>query len=141
MNFKSEILNFLRDYPILIPFIAILLAEAVKAMIDFFRKRGKIRFLSPGGMPSGHSAFVAALVVVVANLEGVKSLAFTISAVLAIVVMYDAIHLRGEVGKHAKVLNQLKPDAQLEESLGHTHFEVIAGAVFGALVAFALLSL
>ena len=48
-------------------------------------------------------------------------------------------HLRNEAGKHAALINQLKPDAKLEESLGHNHTEVIAGAVFGALVAFALL--
>ncbi|MFH0820505.1 MAG: divergent PAP2 family protein [Candidatus Peregrinibacteria bacterium] len=129
------------QYPILIPFIAILLAEMIKAMIDLIRKRKSIRFLRAGGMPSGHSAFVGALVVTVANHEGVGSTLFMVSAVLAIVVMYDAIHLRGEAGKHAVILNQLKPEAQLEESLGHTHWQVVVGAVFGALVALVLGSL
>lgn len=126
------------SYPILIPFIAILAAEAIKACIDLIRRRPSVRFLKSGGMPSGHSAFVGALVVMVANREGVGSLAFAISAVLAVVVMYDAIHLRGEAGKHASVLNQLKPGANLEESLGHTHWQVIVGACFGGLVAFGL---
>ena len=129
------------QYPILIPFIAILLAEITKAAIDLIRRRKSIRFLKAGGMPSGHSAFVGALVVTVANREGVGSALFMISAVLAIIVMYDAIHLRGEAGKHATVLNQLKPEAQLEESLGHTHWQVVVGALFGAIVAFALVSI
>ncbi len=126
------------QYPILIPFIAILLAEMTKAAIDLVRKRKSIRFLQAGGMPSGHSAFVGALVVTVANREGIASTLFAITAVLAIIVMYDAIHLRGEAGKHATLLNQLKPGAELEESLGHTHWQVVVGALFGAVVAFAL---
>ncbi len=126
------------SYPILIPFIAILAAEAVKACIDLVYKRKSIRFLKAGGMPSGHSAFVGALVVMVASREGIGSTAFAITAVLAVVVMYDAIHLRGEAGRHAAILNQLKPGAHLEESLGHTHLQVIVGALFGGLVAYGL---
>lgn len=131
---------FIQTYPIIIPFIAILAAEAVKALIDTVSRRQKIRFINPGGMPSGHSAFVSSLAVTVAYREGIGSTLFMMSAVLAIIVMYDAIHLRNEAGLHAKWLNRLKSDAQLEESLGHTLWEVIGGAVFGSLVAFGLLS-
>lgn len=131
-------MDWLKNYPIIIPFIAILLAEVVKFTIDSIQDRAKKRFLNSGGMPSGHSAFVSSLVVVVAHREGIGSTAFTIAAVLAIIVMYDAIHVRNEAGKHAAVLNQ-KFSTKLEESLGHTHWEVLAGATFGALVAFLLL--
>jgi len=131
----------INQYPLIIPFVAILLAEVAKAMIDLIRQRKKIRFLKPGGMPSGHSAFVSALVVVVANHEGVGSTAFMISAVLALVVMYDAVNLRNQAGLHAKILNTLVKKANLEESLGHTLPEVVVGAIFGSLVAFGLLSL
>lgn len=133
--------QFFNQYPIAIPFIAILLAEVVKALIDRIRQRGKIRFLNPGGMPSGHSAFVSSLVVVVATREGVGSTAFMLSAVVALVVMYDAVNLRNQAGLHAKVLNALVRGADLEESLGHTLPEVVVGAFFGALVAFGLLNL
>ena len=51
-------MQFLHQYPIAIPFIAVLLAEAVKAVIDMVSRRGKIRFINPGGMPSGHSSGV-----------------------------------------------------------------------------------
>jgi uncharacterized protein len=131
---------FIDKYPILIPFIAILAAETVKVTIDFLRKkRKKLRFLNPGGMPSGHSAFVSSLVVVVTYKEGIDSVSFMISAVIALIVMYDAINLRNEAGKHAKAINKLNTKANLEESLGHNHWEVIVGAVFGALVAYGLL--
>jgi len=131
-------MEFLQNYPIIIPVIAIVLAETTKAAIDTFSKRRKVRFIKPGGMPSGHSAFVAALAVVVANREGIESTAFLISAVIAVIVMYDAINLRGEAGKHAKAINK-HHSTKLEESLGHNHWEVIVGAIFGAIVAFVLL--
>lgn len=133
-------MQIIQQYPIAIPFIAILLAETVKAVIDVFRKRGKVRFVKPGGMPSGHSSFVSALVVVAAYREGLGSTMFAISAVIALIVMYDAVNLRQEAGFHAKAINKIRPSAKLEESLGHTLFEVTVGAVFGALVAFLLLN-
>jgi uncharacterized protein len=132
---------FFNQYPLVIPFVAILLAEMVKALIDRVQKRSKIRFINPGGMPSGHSAFVSSLVVVVAEREGIGSTAFMVSAVLALIVMYDAMNLRGQVGQHAKILNRLDKKADLEESVGHTLPEVVVGALFGALVALGLLSL
>lgn len=131
---------YLQQYPIIIPFIAILLAEVLKALIDMINRRKGIRFVKPGGMPSGHSSFVAALAVVVAYREGVGSTAFMIAAVLAVIVMYDAINLRNEAGLHAHFINRLKPDANLEESLGHNHWEVVVGALFGAIVAFVFLN-
>jgi len=127
-----------QNYPILIPFIAILAAEAVKFTVDWIQNRAKLRFLNSGGMPSGHSAFVSSLVVVVADREGVESTAFMIAAVLAIIVMYDAIHLRNEAGKHAVLINK-NFSTDLEESLGHTHWEVLAGSIFGAVISFLLL--
>ena len=131
-------MNYLHQYPIIIPFIAILAAELVKVTIDIITKRHKVRFVNTGGMPSGHSAFVSSLVVVVAYREGIESTAFMIAAVIALVVMYDAVTLRMESGRHAESINEFhKKD--LEESLGHTHIEVVAGALFGAILSFILL--
>ena len=96
----------LHQYPIIIPFISILAAEVVKVSIDLINKRHKVRFINPGGMPSGHSAFVGSLVVVVAYREGIESTEFMIAAVIALIVMYDAITLRYESGKQASVINK-----------------------------------
>ena len=134
-------MQFLHTYPIIIPFIAILLAEALKALIDVFTKRKKVRFVNPGGMPSGHSSFVSALVVTVAYKEGIESTMFMISAVIALIVMYDAVNLRQEAGFHAKAINKINKNSDLQESLGHTIWEVTVGAIFGALVAFTLLNI
>lgn len=129
---------FLHQYPIVIPFIAILAAELVKVTIDFFRKRSKLRFINPGGMPSGHSAFVGSLVAVTAYREGIESTLFMLSAVVALIVMYDAVTLRHESGKQAKAINKHHKE-KLEESLGHDVWEVVVGAVFGAALSFVLL--
>lgn len=131
-------MNFLHQYPIIIPFIAILAAEVVKVTIDRVKRRARLRFINPGGMPSGHSAFVGSLVAVVAYLEGIESTAFMIAAVIALIVMYDAVTLRHESGRHATFINK-HHNSKLEESLGHTLLEVIVGAVFGAALSFVLL--
>ncbi|MBU0727086.1 divergent PAP2 family protein [Patescibacteria group bacterium] len=132
-------MQFIQEYPIIIPFVAILAAEVAKVITNSLIRKNGFRFLNPGGMPSGHSAFVSALVVTVAYRDGIGSTLFMISAVIALVVMYDAINLRYEAGKHAKEINKLNPKAKLEEMLGHNHWEVVAGATFGAVVAFILL--
>lgn len=129
---------FLHQYPIIIPFIAILLAEVLKVTIDLLRKRSKLRFIAPGGMPSGHSAFVGSLVAVVAYREGIESTLFMITAVVALIVMYDAVTLRHQAGRHAESINKHHA-SKLEESLGHNLWEVIVGALFGAAVSFVLL--
>ena len=129
---------FLHQYPIIIPFIAILAAEFVKVTIDVIRRRSKLRFINPGGMPSGHSSFVGSLVSVVAYREGVESTLFMIAAVLALIVMYDAVTLRQAAGRHARVLNKYHK-TKLEESLGHSFWEVAVGAAFGAGLSFVLL--
>ena len=130
----------LHQYPIIIPFIAILAAEVVKVTIDMLTKRDKKRFINPGGMPSGHSAFVGSLVVVTAYREGIDSTAFMIAAVIALIVMYDAVTLRFESGKQAQSINKHHKEG-LEESLGHSELEVIIGALFGAILSFGLLTL
>lgn len=131
-------MTLIHQYPIVIPFIAILLAELVKVTIDYIRKRSKLRFINPGGMPSGHSAFVGSLVAVVAYREGIESTVFMIAAVIALVVMYDAVTLRNAAGKHAESINKHHDD-KLEESLGHNVWEVVVGAVFGGGLSFVLL--
>lgn len=133
-------MNILHQYPILIPFICILAAEAMKLTIDVLSKRPKLRFVNPGGMPSGHSSFVGSLVAVTAYLEGIESTLFMIAAVIALIVMYDAVTLRREAGRHAREINRHHQTA-LEESLGHSVFEVVVGALFGAGLSFVLLVL
>lgn len=97
--------------------------------------------LSSGGMPSSHTATVCALASSMAYYEGVGSRLFAVSAVLAVVVMYDATNVRRAAGEQAKILNyimenwdRMKPEMfgkKLKELLGHTPLQVLVGAVLG----------
>ena len=64
-------------------------------------------FMETGGMPSSHSAMVAALTTGVALSEGMNSPLFAVSAVFALIVMYDATGVRHSSGQQARLLNEL----------------------------------
>ena len=99
------------------------------------------RLFSTGGMPSAHSAFVAALTVSVGLVEGWSSAAFTVAVVLAAIVVFDAVRLRRTVDLHTRVLNELiallpdKRPAFDPPVVGHSGSEVMAGIVVGAVLA------
>ena len=59
------------------------------------------RLVGSGGMPSSHAATVCALVTAAAYNYGPNSFEFTISFLLAIIVLHDARGVRLETGKQA----------------------------------------
>ena len=123
-------------------------AQVLKTLIDIYLNRSfnPERLVGSGGMPSSHSATVCALTTASAMVYGVGSFQFTISFVLAMIVMYDAMGVRRETGKQAQLLNSvffeniLNLDKvflqeKLKEYVGHTPLQVFAGAVLGILIA------
>ena len=107
------------------------------------------RLFGDGGMPSGHSATVSSLAAISALTYGFGSFEFAISGILAIIVCHDAMGVRLEAGKHAKLLNILVdsfekfsknelPDVVLKEFVGHTPLQVITGIILGILCAFGM---
>jgi uncharacterized protein len=112
------------------------------------RKLGLRYFLSAGGMPSAHSAFVSALSVSVGMASGFVSELFAVSCVFSLIVIYDSFRLRGAVEKQARALNALlarHPEVgagRLSEMVGHSPAEIAAGiAAGGGLAALASLLL
>lgn len=102
------------------------------------------RLFGDGGMPSGHSATVSSLATVSALTFGFGSFEFAVSGILAIIVCHDAMGVRLEAGKHAKLLNILVdafekiskdelPEVVLKEFVGHTPLQVTTGIVLGIL--------
>jgi len=101
------------------------------------------RLVGDGGMPSCHSATVSAVATAVGLICGWDSPIFAVSAILALVVMHDAMGVRQETGKQAKVINSmlelfesmgrgdLTPEETLKEFVGHTRGQVFAGALYG----------
>ncbi|MCR4673910.1 MAG: divergent PAP2 family protein [Lachnospiraceae bacterium] len=101
------------------------------------------RLFGDGGMPSAHSATVTSIAVSFGLYLGFDSPAFTLAAIFALIVMHDAMGVRLETGKQAKVLNDLikiiyddtPPDQKLKEFVGHTPSQVVSGFFLGTLVA------
>lgn len=102
------------------------------------------RCLASGGMPSSHSAFVTCCAMSTGFLYGFDSGLFSIAAVLAIVVMYDACNVRRQSGEQAKAINlilenweHMTPELlnlQVKVLLGHTPLQVFFGALLGVCV-------
>jgi acid phosphatase family membrane protein YuiD len=113
---------------------------------------------STGGMPSSHSAAVSALATSIGIQDGFSSNTFAISAILGVIVMFDAAGVRRHAGMQAVVLNRLVDDfhklledmksrprdekaKKLKELLGHQPIEVFMGGTLGIIVAFTVYSL
>jgi len=111
------------------------------------------KIIGSGGMPSSHSSGVTALAAYTATKYGVKTPEFAISAMLGIIVMYDAMNIRRHAGEIAMQVNDLDVDVEklagehpgmyhkrrrerLKESLGHQPREVVAGSLLGAVIGF-----
>ena len=105
-------LELFYNFPLLSSLIAIFFAQFVKVPIQFIATKEWDWSLvtSTGGMPSSHSAAVTALSTGVALEHGLNSALFAISAVFAIITMFDATGVRRHAGEQATVLNQLVLD-------------------------------
>ena len=130
--------------PALLITIAIQLGCQAFKMIYYSIRNRRLeahRLFSTGGMPSAHSAFVAALTVSVGLVEGWQSAAFAVAVVLATIVVFDAVRLRRTVDHHSRVLNELitllpdKRPAFDPPVVGHSSAEVVAGIATGAVLA------
>lgn len=129
--------------------IAWFVAQVLKTIIHTFLTKDFSfeRMYGSGGMPSSHSSTVTALATTAYLVHGAGSSEFAISAILAIIVMYDARGVRRETGIQAKVLNDLidllkdvhnelmSMNDKLKEFVGHTPLQVAAGALLGFAIA------
>ena len=105
------------------------------------------RFFGTGGMPSSHSAFIAALTTCIGISEGFFSAVFGLAVGVTILTGVDAAGLRRSAGFQAEVLNQIVADIykdrpvkppRVKEHLGHTVAQVLAGIAVGVSMAFLL---
>lgn len=128
--------------------LAWFIAQLSKTFIEAWRckKFSVDKMWESGGMPSSHSATVCALATSALIKYSLNSFEFSVSFVLATIVMYDALGVRRETGKQSKILNILLDsdlfnisspevfDEKLKELVGHTPFQVLAGAILGILI-------
>ena len=124
------------------PILAWLIAQVAKVVYrSAQRRRLDLRALAEmGGMPSSHTAMVAALTTAIGRINGVGSALFAIALIFSLVVAYDAAGVRRAAGRQAAVLNRRVEvlvaqrgirEERLLELLGHTPFEVLVGAALG----------
>lgn len=126
-------------------------AQVIKTILHAitYKKLDFRRLLGDGGMPSGHTATVTALAAMCGLTEGFGSSAFAIAAVLTVVVCRDAVGVRRETEKQAKMLNKVVDtleetsgqnisDTPLNTFVGHTPLQIAVGAVIGITVAILL---
>lgn len=90
-----------------------------------------------GGMPSGHTASLTAMVVCLGHILGYDSAVFILGIGIWVIVVYDAVNVRYAVGEQGKALNSLleaskRPILPVVE--GHTVLQVIVGAIIGVLI-------
>ncbi len=143
MNLDSQPFSPMRGF--LAVFLAWFIAQFLKVLRGVWgQKRFNFRWLfDTGGMPSSHSASVAALSTCVGLYYGFQSMPFLITLIFTIITFFDAAGVRRSVGRQASILNKMLdelyqkgqvPEKRLKELLGHTPVEVFAGAFLGVLI-------
>lgn len=124
-----------------------LIAQVLKVMIEFiFLKRWNWALVfQAGGMPSSHSAMVSATALSIGMIMGFDTAVFAVSAIFAMIVIYDATGVRRESGRQAVLINsiieefskgKIPPQEKLKEVLGHTPGEAILGTLLGLSIGF-----
>ncbi|MCT2535872.1 divergent PAP2 family protein [Aquibacillus koreensis] len=148
------------NFPLWAALSAIVFAQVVKIPIHFIATKEFKPGLafSTGGMPSSHSAAVAAVTTGIGIEHGVASGLFAVSCIFSIIIMFDATGIRRQAGEQAIILNMLVKDfhyfieeakvwskkeeyekqAELKELLGHQPIEVFFGMTTGIILAFIL---
>ncbi len=138
----DEIIN---NRVLVVSIISWAIAQGMKTARDLYKnKKLNMKIItSSGGFPSSHTSFVTALAYGAGAVGGFDSIEFALATGFAFVVMYDATGVRRAAGHQAKVLNNLvllfedtgfTMEKKLEELLGHTPFQVAAGAILGIIV-------
>lgn len=150
---KLQALITLRAMQILIiSILTMVLCQLLKFVIASVRsKKMQWRLLvSTGGFPSSHSGLCVSLCITLGmfqwhDLDGKLDWSFAVAVIISVIVVHDAMGVRLEASKHAKILNNLAADmpeeekqklgygkkGRLKEMLGHKGLEVLGGIIIG----------
>ena len=124
------------------------ISQVLKTIIHLILNKRLVleRLMGDGGMPSSHSATVTSVAVSAGLVSGWDSPVFAVAFFLAVIVMHDAMGVRQETGKQAKIINnmmvmfenmqdaRLDTEQKLKEFVGHTPMQVLAGCGLGLIV-------
>ncbi len=124
---------------IIISFLAWFIAQLIKFSIRAYKGEPSFSiFYQSGGMPSAHTATIAALSFTTLALYGYDSPIFGLAVIFSGVIIYDALGVRRSTGEQSIAINRLIKVSGKEEAvrevMGHTPKEVAAGLVLGLIV-------
>lgn len=141
----NQFIDFLTNPFLLTGLSSWFAAQLLKTIIHVFiyKKLDWGRLIGDGGMPSGHSATVTSMAVIIGLVCGTGSVEFAISAILAVIVCHDATGVRRETEKQAQLITELVEafteltqeefsEVKLKKFVGHTPIQVTAGILVGA---------
>jgi len=137
--------EILRNKILVITLTVWALAQCIKVFLGVIRERRfNFRwFIGTGGIPSSHAAGATALATTIGMERGFDSVIFALSAVFALVTMFDAQGVRRATGQQAEILNRILEDIywrgkietnRLVELIGHTPIQVFIGSIIGCLM-------
>ena len=111
-------------------------AQVLKTLLHWVTNRNLDlrKMIGSGNMPSSHSAFICAASASIGQVCGWRDPLFSLSAAIALVVMYDACNVRRAAGEHWDDLPQELKGKKLNEELGHTLPQVLMGALLGTAI-------
>ena len=139
MNELSELLN---NQLLFWSLFSCISAQILKIVFKFLSD-GEFKIgimFETGGMPSSHSALITSLSAGLGIDLGFDDPIFALSVGISLIVMYDASGVRRSAGLHAKEINKLSKNVDLEstinlkEKLGHSKLEVFVGSILGPLI-------
>ncbi|MHB8807999.1 MAG: divergent PAP2 family protein [Anaerolineaceae bacterium] len=141
-NFLVFLHQLLSNYVLTCAAAAWVTAQLLKLPINYLvtKKWDWVILISPGGMPSSHSAISTATALAIGLHDGFDSSLFALATALATIVVYDAVSIRRQAGFHAEWINKIVEEIlkggnfsykKLQEVLGHTPFEAMAGSILG----------
>ena len=158
LQFREQMKAFFTSPIFLACIFSWLGAQFIKAIINLiygrihsFGELLEVMIWRTGGMPSSHSALVAALCTTIGFRNGANSDVFMLSFAFFLITIRDAMGVRRSSGMQAKKINEIGRELDdkkvlseykpIKEINGHTPMQVIFGIVLGFLIglAFSLL--
>lgn len=129
---------------LLAPLAGWAIAQGVKFAISLRKDGMQLSDLyASGGFPSSHTALIVPVTVLLGLRRGLDDPIFALAAIVAALIMYDAIGVRRSSGEQADAIKELAQKTnktlvtRMHGAKGHTPFEVVGGCIVGVVVAFA----
>jgi acid phosphatase family membrane protein YuiD len=144
----NSIFDILKNPVAVAGFLAWFLAQGFKPLFKYISSRrwDWMLIISPGGMPSSHSALMTAVTISIGMTIGWATPLFALSMAISGVVVYDAMGVRRQAGIQAERINKLVEEVfnktasaeeaieQLKEIIGHSPGEAVGGVAFGVVI-------